>query len=232
MILSAALYVLLFCKKRLWQKPGNAALYVIYLGLFPLGMGLVYLIAVGEQHASTVMIFAYCMQYLFLIALAERIDPETMAARVLSLLCSFAVFGAVFCNYENTNKAYYRTYLANQRVYAYYNRILTRLEEQEGFSYDQDVMLAGGYKPETLSQRDIDGALIDDWEGMTRESGLVTQAVRRLYIYQFLGVNLISPDNDTSESILNSTAYQAMPSYPATGSIRKISGCWVVKLAD
>ena len=98
-----------------------------------------------------------------------------MAARVLSLLCSFAVFGAVFCNYENTNKAYYRTYLANQRVYAYYNRILTRLEEQEGFSYDQDVMLAGGYKPETLSQRDIDGALIDDWEGMTRESGLVTQ---------------------------------------------------------
>lgn len=231
-ILSAALYVLLFCKKRLWQKPGNAALYVIYLGLFPLGMGLVYLIAVGEQHASTVMIFAYCMQYLFLIALAERIDPETMAARVLSLLCSFAVFGAVFCNYENTNKAYYRTYLANQRVYAYYNRILTRLEEQEGFSYDQDVMLAGGYKPETLSQRDIDGALIDDWEGMTRESGLVTQGVRRLYIYQFLGVNLISPDNDTSESILNSTEYQTMPSYPATGSIRKISGCWVVKLSD
>ena len=93
-------------------------------------------------------------------------------------------------------------------------------------------MLAGGYKPETLSQRDIDGALIDDWEGMTRENGLVTQGVRRLYIYQFLGVNLISPDNDTSESILNSTEYQTMSLYPAAGSIQKISGCWVVKLSD
>ena len=69
-------------------------------------------------------------------------------------------------------------------------------------------------------------------KGMTRENGLVTQGVRRLYIYQFLGVNLISPDNDTSESILNSTEYQTMSLYPAAGSIQKISGCWVVKLSD
>lgn len=231
-VLSVVLCVLLFCQSGLWKKPGNAILYLIYLALFPLGMGLVYLIAVGEQHASTVMIFAYCMQYVLLIALAERVDRKTVVARGLSLLCSFAVLGAVFCNYENINKAYYRTYLSNQRVYAFYNRILTRLEEQEGFSYDQDVMISGDFDPELLSQRDIDGALIDDWEGMTRENGLTTEGVRRLYIYQFLGVNLISPDDDTSESIRNSEEYQEMPSYPAAGSIRKISGCWVVKLSD
>lgn len=231
-VLSVALCVLLFCQSGLWKKPGNAILYLIYLALFPLGMGLVYLIAVGEQHASTVMIFAYCMQYILLIALAERIDRKTVVVRGLSLLCSFAVLGAVFCNYENINKAYYRTYLANQRVYAFYNRILTRLEEQDGFSYDQEVMISGDFDPELLSQRDIDGALIDDWEGMTRENGLITEGVRRLYIYQFLGVNLISPDDDTSESIRNSEEYQEMPSYPAAGSIRKISECWVVKLSD
>lgn len=231
-VLSAVLCVLLFFQSSLWKKPGNTILYVIYLGLFPLGMGLVYLIAVGEQHASTVMIFAYCLQYIFLLAMAERIDRRTPAAQGLSILCSVVILGAVFCNYENINKAYYRTYLSNQRVYAFYNRILTRLEEQEGFSYDQNVMISGDYDPDLLSQRDIDGELIDDWEGMTRENGLITEGVRRLYIYQFLGINLHSPDDDTSQSILNTAEYQEMPSYPAAGSIREISGCWVVKLSD
>lgn len=227
-LLIVFLLVFFFAEKKIWKQPGKALGYWILAFLMPLAAGLVYVMAPEEDHATTVMIFSYCIVYLMLLALAERIGRENLIRQGLAVLCSVSVLSACWCNYVRTNKAYYRIYIANERVYSFCTRLITRLEEA-GYTTGDPVIIMGDFDPSWLSQRDMDGYLIEDWEGMPYESGLLSRSVRPAYIMQILGVEIGYYDESKAAELEENSEYQAMPEYPAEGSIQNIDGTWVVK---
>ena len=115
-----------------------------------------------------------------------------------------------------------------------YSRIIARLEEQDGFAYGQKVIIAGDWWPDTniLSQYNLDGDLYTDFDGIADEHGLSTEGIRTRYIRVFLGVNLPDVSQEELDAVKASGEYQAMPVYPAEGSITKMGDAWVVKLAE
>ncbi|SDZ92515.1 Glucosyl transferase GtrII [Lachnospiraceae bacterium NK3A20] len=297
--LIAILWLFVFVKKRMWRQPLRAVLYAAMTAILPLAMGLVFVMSVETQDASTNMLAGFLVVYLMLIVLCEvacgrqkesksetyvetprtgkvQIDEKTQnsgevydetsftreelvegarsAAQVEGNVCDVrsgfmasSIFRTVtaivtcivlclsiYSMYRIDNTAYYRSYIAHQRVSAMYSRIIARLEEQDGFAYGQKVIIAGDWWPDTniLSQYNLDGDLYTDFDGIADEHGLSTEGIRTRYIRVFLGVNLPDVSQEELDAVKASGEYRAMPVYPAEGSITKMGDAWVVKLAE
>ena len=71
-ILTAALWIYVLIVRRIWKSVCRTILYIIASFLIPLSMGLIYVMSVQTQHASTVMTFAYVTFYILTLLLAEK----------------------------------------------------------------------------------------------------------------------------------------------------------------
>lgn len=163
-----------------------------------------------------------------------KIRIREILAAALSLICVFDMALLSFFYYKLDNTAYYRSYIANERVKAMYNRVLVKLEEQDGYTYDSRILIAGDWWPEpnVLSSYNLDGDLYNDLDGLADEHGLMTTGVRRGYMRLFLGINPPEVTDEEEAAIEQSAEYKAMPVFPADGCILKFGDIYVVKLAE
>lgn len=236
-VLLLIFFVLILVRYQMYRKPLVMLAFLVLAVLLPLSMGLIYLMSPETQDASTNMIAGYLLFYLVLIVLAELALPavsKRWLAFALSLICVLDLSFTSYEFYKVDNTAYYRSYLANERVKAMYNRIYTKLEEQPGFTYDSPVLIAGDWWPEPniLSSFDLDGALYEDLDGLANEHGLMTSGVRWNYVRLFLGINSPEVSEEDSDRIMSSQEYLSMPAFPADGCIRQFGDIYVVKLAE
>lgn len=261
-VLTAALWIYVLIVRRIWKSAGRTLLYILASFLLPLAMGLIYVMSVQTQHASTVMTFAYVAFYILTLLLLEKAAsaaegepapvaegrPKSAAARrplsgtprrgllqVLSIGTVFVMLCVGYNNFKIANAAYYRIYIANTRVYGFLNRIMSSLEQQGDYEYGQDIFIAGNI---TEDENPVDVLSMDeedfgDMEGLATESGLLLPTNRNQYIRVFLGID-VNKDVDQSvrDEIMSSEEYKSMPVYPAEGSIRRFDDLWVIKITD
>lgn len=220
-----------------YKQPARLLLFAGTLFLLPLAMALTYVMAPDTSHASTVMTYAYVVFYLLIIALYDRMKiPVTEhplhrgapflagAACVLLLLQSYAHFRV-------DTAAYYVSFIAQQRVVNYCNRILARLESEDGYAYGDPVAILGSWDPEPMPLRHpgLNAERYYDLEGFMHEDMLFLQPVRAHLMKLYTGVDVPYLSSEDEAALLESREFAAMPVYPAAGSIKKINGIWVVR---
>lgn len=235
LMLLAALVLL---RKEVHGQRLRLFMYVVFTALMPLSIGLIYVMSVEVQDASPLMIYPYCLVYVWLIVLAEHLSlPKACWQQVLAGLCVLTLVMVGYENYRVSSDSYYRMYIANKRVYGLYNRIVSRLEEQEGFAYGDKVRILGAYdKSEAfpLDTYQLRDATYADLEGVTLETNLFMEPTREYYLRLFLGIE--TPYQGVSDEevaqIRATQEYQEMPYWPAEGSIERIHDVWIVKMAE
>ena len=211
-------------------------LTLVLLPLLALCVSGIYILAPETQDASTIMIYPYALLYIYVIAAAECISfnrghaVQTAAIAVSYLL----VLSAAYSGYLITNGAYYRSKLAFDRIDAFYNRIMVKVEAQNGYTYDQKLLIDGDYWPEPniLSACDLDGDAYKEMEGVAIENGLFTSSTRYNFIRLYLGIQGQEVSEEEQKAVEASGTFKEMPSYPADGCVRKINDIWVVKIND
>ena len=134
-ILTAILLIAFFFTKKIYRDRMRGIFYILLMPVQVMALGLTYIMAPTTEHGTTMMTFSYVVLYLILAALSERIgtgclaDPVERAGRsvrrkvssaaavltVILLVCSAYSF------YRIDNMAYYRTYIASERMKAFYN---------------------------------------------------------------------------------------------------------------
>ncbi len=230
------LLIYLIISKKIYSEPLRLLLIIVLLAIMPLSLGLVYVMASTVSHASTVMIFSYVVFYFSLITGMERIE---ISGGVKKAGISYILAGAIFIllileAYSEAriiNTTYYRSYIAQHRVMQYYNRILTKLYDTEGYDYDDPVLLCGGFYPDPVpvANHNMNGAEMEDFEGATLEDHIFIPDNRERALQIWFGINTGDYSTKRSE-IMATSEFEEMPIYPADGCIKQIDGIWIIKI--
>ena len=231
--------VYLVCRRHMPSVPARIG-YWCGMAILPFGLGLVYVMAPTIDHASTVMTFSYVLLYLLILVLAEILASEnipgtrSMLSRFLFIVSGCLVLWTSYLNFRIDNNAYYRTWLAQQRVLQQCSRIMMRLEEQPGYHYGDPVYFLG--TPESVTREKLifmDEDIYADMEGAAGDQTIFMEANRNRFIATWLGIdtgNLYGESFDAMMQVKDSEEYRSIPSYPADGCVRRIDDVWIVKL--
>ena len=168
-----------------------------------------------------------------------RKEGRAVFRRLPGILSLFVTVVLLLVGYENfvvTNEAYFRMDIAYERAYAYYNRIMERIESTEGYQPGDAFALVGEYglseTPDLLGSYPMDGERFEDLSGVARETGLLTSGVRHNFMKIYIGVEMPDVSEETLEAIRQTEEYQSMPAYPVEGCVKKILDVWVVKTCE
>lgn len=246
-IMIVVAFVCIMVRSKRYKDKLETLLAVLLLMLLPIAMASIYILAPETQDATLMMLHPYFFLYVVLIALIETLgsqekDQEEALRDVRKRKGTIYVIGIsviliVLIGYRNylvTNEAYFRTEIAFDRAYAYYNRIMMNVEAQQGYQYGDTVTIIGEFYPEPnpLSSYKIDEDRFTEFTGIALESGLLTSGSRRNFLRTYLGIYLPEVSDETIDEIKESNEFKAMPIYPDSASIQKIGQVWVVKVHE
>jgi hypothetical protein len=236
-ILVAMLFIYVVVKKNIYKKDRLNFVFVLLLAfLSPFAMAFIYFMA-PEVTYSMLMLYAYVLVYVLLLGLLEQYEgicTKKNLGHVTALVSAIVLFLVAYQNYLVTNNAYFRMDVAFQRTTAYYERIINRLEETEGYEYGDQVLIAGDFyyvdNPSPIEAVSMDDDIYRDFDGVAMENGMITSGVRNSFVKTYLGIDFPDISDDLQDEIKNSSEYDEMPCYPSEGCVEKIKGVWVVKL--
>ena len=90
-----------------------------------------------DAYFSMLMIYQFCLVYVLLLCLGEKLEKDekgkNTAGRFLSLAGILVVLATGYSDYIITGEAYFRMKLSYERVYSYFDRMITRVENQPGY---------------------------------------------------------------------------------------------------
>lgn len=227
---AAALSALYFTlRRRLWREPGTLIVHTALLAAMPLAAELCYVMA-DRSAVHWLMLFPTALVWAVPAVAADRVElPEKgrakRAAATAAAVALLAVTGLTGCEGALiANKAYLEMELTRQSANSYLTRLLTRVEEHEGY--------APGAKVALIGRAGMDAGIPD--EGLT---GLfIGEELLNIYsrgsllrFYHGASLGWVSPEE--IRRIQDSDEFAGMPAYPAEGSVRTIYGVITVKLS-
>lgn len=238
---AAGLFVFLIAAKKLYQKKFHFMICLLTMAAAPLGIAFVYVMS-PQASFSMLMFFQYVLVYVLLLTLVEnlwkdRADGQVPAIKkAVSIFASCLLFLTGCFHYTVTGEAYFRMDMAKERVDAYYNRLLVRLES-EGYEHGDAFLILGHSQdgdelflpPEHYMMED---EKYSDFSGISPEYGILTSGVRENYMRVYFGLEVPRLPEEEKNAVLESGQFEKMPVYPKEGCVEKINGIWVIKISE
>lgn len=226
------MFVLVIRRKNIQKQKGNFIFALICVILFPLGMSFVDIMA-PDANFSALMIYQYAFLYAAILILYEQLANNSLLPKLERFACLWGVILILLTSYGDyliTNEAYFRTEMAYERVYAYLNRMLARVESMDGYQDGDPIMLAGTFNQEQMHGYLLDEEKFYDFSGLAMEYGLLTPGARENFMGIYFGVGIEFPDEDIVAEIKETPEYQEMSAYPSDNCVKKIGSRWIVKI--
>lgn len=250
-IMIVLIFVWILIRSNRYRDKLESILATVLMLVLPMAIASIYILAPETQDATLMMLHPYFFVYVILISLAEtlgmqiknaggdnkegsRYDQRTQVSKYMIGISVILIAVIGYRNYLVANEAYFRTEIAFERAYAYYNRIMMNVEAKSGYRYGDAVAIIGEFYPEPtpLSSYNIDDDRFTEFSGIALENGLLTSGSRRNFLRTYLGIDLPEVSDEEIDVIKESEEYQAMPTYPDSTSIQKINQVWVVKVHE
>ena len=204
----------------------KALLLTLLFALFPLGSNLIYIMVEDEVHS--LMVYGQVMQVLLFIWLFDRLDFSSWKlSQVTSIGAALllSVTAIMYARYDN--QCYLKDALHQQEAISYYTTLITRIKSQPGYQPEMRVIFANAVDPEDDTVYNIDELdfirITPYWHNSMEYLHCPT---RNEFIRVWCGADFLwgwDPDLEASPEV------QAMPSYPADGSIQIINDSVVIK---
>lgn len=236
-LVDGAILVLILWDHHLYKYFAVLAELVLLISIFPLACNLIYLM-VEEDSVYILMVYPTILPLLLPVLLGDTLTSLDFAALLPTHHAAFTRLSMAFVAgillvlqaavaYEFviiTNRTYMLMDLTYENTYAYFSRLTTKIELQQGYTPDTPVAIIGyAASPAILPPTYITGALTTE------------EALNMWSRKQFLTYFLNSPYNwATEEQIADVTTtqiYQEMPCYPSEGAITTINNVIVIKLS-
>ncbi len=189
-----------------------------------------------DAYFSMLMIYQFCLVYVLLLCLGEKLEKDekgkNMAGRFLSLAGILVVLATGYSDYIITGEAYFRMKLSYERVYSYFERMITRVENQPGYDAEDKLIILGSFDEETINDFSLEEERFYDLSGVALEYGLITSGTRERFLQIYLGKTAENSMDENAQSIRDSQEYKTMSDYPSDGCIKKIGDTWVVRISE
>lgn len=226
---AAILAMALVNKKVGWAEK---ILCVVLLGLLPLGMNIVFVIANGGVH--DLMVFAVWLMYFLVMLLVSRFVKSLGKPgwAVRGLVCAMIAV-LLYGNVQYANGLYLKKDFEYDAYLSLMTRVTDRLEQQEGYVPGQTPVFFAGL-PDNLNDGISGFEIYHDIVG-----GEYTDVIRvgkreryQLYYDYVLGTPIQLAETSQWNQLREDPRVEAMPSFPIDGCISELDGVVVVKLGD
>lgn len=241
-IATICLSVFIIKKKKLnWE---NVVLFIILFILFLLAGNFIY-VMVPNSSIHLLMVYGMIGALLAPLAFAEyfmelqiTIHDKTKKWQsfICILSCWIIVLTMAITSYGYaliTNKAYMKMELSYEQAYSYSNRLLSTIENTNGYDVNMPIVLVGNALDGITYEPTPELAQID-MVGVMDMKELVNSYTYGYFLRRFVGASNIVYDTTTkiSEKYKKYNNVENMPSYPSYNSVQIINNCLVVKLGD
>ena len=221
-------------KTRIYKNIPAIIILVLCLALLPFGFNITSTISPdGWMHTLMTTPFVLGVIFVFFII---SITPETeaiinTAALRLAALCITVLIGGNYV--RQTGTLYLVQHVQYERTFAFYNRLLVRIEETPGYEPGMPVAIIGtspfpyigmAYSLHSETWRTV------GFNAQRPAVGLGEPNKVARFMYSFLGVRIELANTEQTAAVLSSNEFEAMPLYPRHGSVRVIDDVLVVRL--
>lgn len=221
------------------RKILNILLTIFLLTILPICFGVIEIIVTKvDLHILMACSMIYIIPIFF--GILEILHKETILniTKWIMLICSLII---IWIYMWQDNASYLGIKIMQNQAIATSERIVTQIEQLEGYTPETPVLLLGGLIENSYLNKnntEIEAKKIFD-----RSYGFITtestiwwgnlDSWRKMF-YEYLGVNLnlISEWTDESKEIFKTYEYKNMKFYPEKDSIKMINGVVVVKLSN
>ena len=208
------------------KSKGKAGLLAFFFALVPLGTNLIYVMVEEEVH--TLMVYGQVMPTALFVWMADRLEfSQPRWNRLVSpgAALVLGVMAVMYARYDN--QCYLKDALHQQEAISYYTTLITRIKSQPGYRPEMEVFFVNADDPEDSTVYNIDELdfirINPYWHNSMEYLHCPT---REVFMRVWCGADFPWGWSALVESL---PEVQAMPAYPADGSIRIIDDAVIVK---
>ena len=222
-----------FSGRGLWKEKWRPAGGLVLLALLPLGMNFMQVLS-PYSAPTPLMKYAFVAVYLLVLLVLDRADGLPAPAAPWRLL---APVGAVWCAalllfcLNTNNLLYTASAQAHRATESYATRLLTRIESCEGYEPGMEIAIVGAVPADQIVS-DIPSYAQVDHYSVPLNSVLPLNKHLYSYLSDWLNFPVDELSEETMLAISDSPEFQAMPLYPAQGSVQVLDGRVVVRMAE
>ena len=220
-------------KNKIWRKIA----FIGFVLILPICFGIIEIIATSTDIH---ILMACSMIYIFPIffSILENMKKGKMAnvLKWITIICTISI---CWIYIWQDNASYISIKAMQNQTILTAERILTRIEELDGYTKEMPVLPIGGFGGNEYFNRknaDTEARKIFDrsWGFISNNSTIWWGNLDswRKVLYEYLGANVKLISRSASEDIFETDEYKTMKYYPDKDSIKIINGTVVVKLSD
>lgn len=233
-LLGAACFGVVMTRRKLWKEKWRIVGAVAMVALLPLGMNFMQVLS-PYSAPTPLMKYAFVCVYLLVFLVLDALDalPELSSGLrrwALPVGAAWSALLLLFCLNTN-NLLYTASAQAHRSTESYATRLLARIESCEGYEPGMEIAIVGAV-PQDQIQSDIPSYLQVDHYSVPLNSVLPLNKHIYYYLNDWLNVPVEEPEEETMIAISDSPEFQAMPLYPAQGSVQVLDGRVVVRMGS
>ena len=216
-------------KKRLGTC--SVLLIAFLLLIMPLGGNCVYVLSLGFKHSLMKYSFVFfSVLAVMIFDMMETGAAGTFLRRAIPVLCAVLLLNHVLF----ANQWYIRTDLYTKAGMSFMTRLVNDMEDVEGYEVGiTPVLILGHIDESPASYLNEDYEIADDpYVGTTHHLAISYYGTYSNYFENVLGYPADLVPLSEVAGYLDDPRIQAMPIYPAHGSIQMIDGVLVVRLSE
>ncbi len=199
-------------------------LLAVLFALMPLGCNMIFVMA---ENVHGLMVYGQVMQVVLFVWLADRLDfsfPRFNRIASCAAACALALLAVMYARFDN--QCYLKDMLHQQETISYYTTVITRIKSLPGYRPDMGVLFVNtenAKDPTVYNIDELDFIRLNPYWHNSYE--YLHSLTREQFIKVWCGTDFPwawDPELQFSPEV------QAMPSYPADGSIRIVNDRTVV----
>ena len=233
LVLAVACFLAIVFRRALWREPWRLIGALVLAALLPLAVGFAQIIAPFSD-ATPIMKYAYVLVYMAVLLAADlglSFLPRPRGGMAASGALALCLAGVILYSANINNLLYTAADQAHRATLSYATRLLTRIESCPGYTGEEEVLIIGSFPTDRI-YADIESYALVDHYSVPRDT--VAPLNKHIYYYlnDWLNVPIAEPEEETMISVAQSEEFQAMPLYPADGSVQMLDGRVVVKIQE
>ncbi len=234
-ILLSIIYITI--KNKVYEKKSNLILAIIFIIIAPICFGIIE-IMVPDVDIHILMACSMILIFPLFFKILELL-PKNVFSNSLKYIIVFCSLGIIWNYTWQDNASYIAMKSMQNQTEATLSRIVTRIEELDGYTKEMPILFLGGLENNSYLNRDntlVEAKKIYDrtWGFISNSStiwwGNLDSYRKMLYEYEGVNMNLVSEWD--SLKIFETEEYKNMTYYPHKDSIKIINNTVVVKLSD
>lgn len=224
--------MLIIRKNKIYNNPIKIILLLLIFAFLPFALEIIRFV-IPDVWYHMLMNYPWCILFISVPLLHELYInnvKEIYIGKGYCLLTNFAVICAIiiiFVYFLISNLAYFNMENRVNKVYGMTVRMVDRIEQVDGFTFETPVLFWGDTRYSTESQAD---AYLEGLIGTTNNDFIISDIYYKVYIDNTLNLKFPTPDQQTIEKIRNNEQFRSMPLWPARDSVQMIEGVIVIKV--